>query len=446
MVSLTELQNRPSVLSKSLNDLTQLPEKPLGPVAQGAKPPRASYPAGPAGTYNLNSLAEDIRTMPGPGAVLGKIPPFVGTGIGQLYDMQRAGLVLAAGGDPASVEGGPDKYAIKGRSIGQGISEGIGNFLRQPARAVLEATGAAMQPAGTGPLPASNPSGAEQASQSQVATPPVPAKPAAPASAQNSAQSISLDGGITAGREPGKATELSNIPGRQENQQALGTLGDGVGGLSVMSGGREGMMRNLLATEIMQQGRRERRNPNYLTVVGDSSREISRSKHPLDRVLNDRANRVEADARDAREESVRDDVAAGATRIAGLQQQLDQSLQQGVANERSNAAASRLDDLTSALANPDLPADQRERLERAYGALTVPAKDRYIVQDAVLGQDNMGAPITGKVALDVLTGTVVGGQQPRQQYQVGQVYQNGRGEQRRYNGTDASGNPVWEEL
>ncbi|ONM45429.1 hypothetical protein BXT89_03115 [Halopseudomonas pachastrellae] len=216
----------------------------------------------------------------------------------------------------------------------------------------------------------------------------------------------SVGNGVAGRRNAQGVAEFTDRPEALAGAQPgrVGGLGDGIGGLSVVSGGREAMDRNLLATEIMQQTRRERSNPNYLTVVGDSSRERAATRNPLDRLVNDRANQERADARAGRENARLDRLAGGNQRIAQLQGQLEQSAQARIDNERNNRAATRLDDLSSILADPSLSPERRAQIERTMGSLTVSAKDRYVPQDVVMGYDETNKPILGRSALDVLTG------------------------------------------
>lgn len=65
------------------------------------------------------------------------------------------------------------------------------------------------------------------------------------------------------------------------------------------------------------------------------------------------------------------------------------------------------------LADPNLDPAEREQIQRAYNTLTTPAKDRYMLQDAVMGHDALGAPVFGKQALDTATGQMVGQGQPQ---------------------------------
>lgn len=220
----------------------------------------------------------------------------------------------------------------------------------------------------------------------------------------------SVGSGVAGRRNAQGVAEFTDSPEALADAQPgrVGGLGDGIGGLSVVSGGREAMDRNLLATEIMQQTRRERSNPNYLTVVGDSSRERAATRNPLDRLVNDRANQERADARAGRENARLDRLAGGNQRIAQLQGQLEQSAQARIDNERNNRAATRLDDLSSILADPSLSPERRAQIERTMGSLTVSAKDRYVPQDTILAYDQYDNPVVGRTAVDVLTGNIPG--------------------------------------
>gem|GEM_PF-3769678 len=186
-----------------------------------------------------------------------------------------------------------------------------------------------------------------------------------------------------------------------------GGIGNGVGGLSVVSGGGEARARNDLSVAYMQQARREQGNSNYLNVVRDSN--ASGVKGIINREKNESAAQQFGERR--AQGLARIDEGKGL--LTGLQSQLDQNVQARIANERNNRSAGRLDDLSSALANPNLPAERRAQLERTMGSLTVSAKDRYVPQDTILDYDPEGKPIVGRTALDVLSGNLVG-QEARQ--------------------------------
>lgn len=205
-----------------------------------------------------------------------------------------------------------------------------------------------------------------------------PAAPAVSLTEPPAGTWAAVGNGVAGRRNAQGVAEFTDSPQAFAGAQPgrVGGLGDGIGGLSVVSGGREAMDRNLLATEIMQQTRREQSNPNYLTVVGDSSREIAAPKNAYDRLVADRANQEQADARAGRSNARLDRIAGGNQRIAQLQGQLEQSAQARIDNERNNRAATRLDDLSSILANPDLSPERREAVERIQTSLTLPAEAR----------------------------------------------------------------------
>ena len=81
------------------------------------------------------------------------------------------------------------------------------------------------------------------------------------------------------------------------------------------------------------------------------------------------------------------------------QQQRDQRISQN-----------QLEQLRSMMVDPALSEQDRNAARQSYAALTTPAKDRYVLQDAVIGTDEMGGPKYGKVAIDVTTGQPVSAQ------------------------------------
>lgn len=111
----------------------------------------------------------------------------------------------------------------------------------------------------------------------------------------------------------------------------------------------------------------------------------------------------------------------------------------------------QIQQLREQLANPNLDPATREQIQRTYNTLTTPAKDRYMLQDSVMGQDALGAPVFGKQALDVVSGQLVGqgqqgGQAQAPQFQSGKIYKDASGNRARFKGMDAQGNPQWEQL
>ncbi len=193
--------------------------------------------------------------------------------------------------------------------------------------------------------------------------------------------------------------------------------------------GQSAMDSNLLAAQIHQQTRLENSNPNYLTVVRDSSR------GGIQGAINAELNQRDADRRSERRDQHQQRIQQG-------QQQIDQTMQQrrtdavaaderlytrsqdAIAEQRNQlgdeltgqqieqgqmtvAQQRQLRDLAARMADPSLSAADRAEAERAYQALTVSARDRYMLQDVVMGYREDGSPIVGKAALDTQTGQMV---------------------------------------
>lgn len=186
---------------------------------------------------------------------------------------------------------------------------------------------------------------------------------------------------------------------------------------------------NLLAAQIHQQTRLENSNPNYLTVVRDSSR------GGIQGAINAELNQRDAGRRTERRDQQQQRIQQG-------QQQIDQTMQQrrtdavaaderlytrsqdAIAEQRNQlgdeltgqqieqgqmsvAQQRQLRDLAARIADPSLSAADRAEAERAYQALTVSGRDRYMLQDVVMGYREDGSPIVGRAALDTQTGQMV---------------------------------------
>jgi len=285
-------------------------------------------------------------------------------------------------------------------------------------------------------------------------------------------QRTAVDGVV--GRTGADGTmEFSNaagdVEGASDSQMKAGRMGNGVGSLSVGEPGDSAMAmdRYARASEIRAGTNRLRRqgtlgdNGNF-TIVRDSSKPITRDDMNRAR-LEDIEQRRTADLTgSAADRQMRErELEAGLgfrSRELDNAEQASQLEQQRLGMELETGALGlaqqrQIQQLREQLADPSLDAATRQQVERAYNALTTPAKDRYVLQDTVMGQDALGAPVFGKQALDVTNGQLVGqGQQAGQapaaapQFQVGKLYKDASGNRARYMGTDAQGNPQWEQL
>lgn len=222
-------------------------------------------------------------------------------------------------------------------------------------------------------------------------------------------------GAIAARRGTGGVMEFSNDAKVQAAAGSMpadgvGSVGDGIGTFSQGQAGDSKLAldrferANVIRAQTVKEGRQGvvGEGGGRLTIVADSSRSPSLQDFQHAR-LNERVAQTAAlDKRGAREDQQlalnvnRDNRESAA---AGIEMQTAQmGLDSGL----------RIEEIRQQLTDPTLPADQRARLERSYASLTTSAKDRYVLQDAVLGTDAYGDPKYGKIALDVVTGQPVG--------------------------------------
>lgn len=292
--------------------------------------------------------------------------------------------------------------------------------------------------------------------------------------------------------------EFSNAPNdvssASDSQMTSGRMGNGVGGLSVGEAGDSqlALERFQRANDIRAQTIADRRRGQIgenggLFIAGNGSDAMERAQERREMSIAAqggaplRAMAQNEDARIRREEGRQRD-AADQQRIGMDRQRLAMEGAESAATlgmrERELANAEQtgqlerqrigmeletgqlgleqqrqIQQLRKQLADPNLDPATREQIQRTYNTLTTPAKDRYMLQDVVMGHDSMGAPIFGKQALDVATGQMAGqGQQGGQaqaqapQFQSGKIYKDASGNRARYMGTDAQGNPQWEQL
>lgn len=275
-------------------------------------------------------------------------------------------------------------------------------------------------------------------------------------------------------------SEFSNAPAdiasSSDNQMTAGRMGNGVGGFSVGAPGDSALALERFgrANEIRAGTNQLRRqgtlgdNGNF-TIVKDSGRTPSigemvneRLGMARQRLENETAN-SQAD-RSLRSQELEAQLGFKDRELGYQERELVNAEQTGdlerqrigielETGELTLAQQRQIQQLRKQLADPSLDPATRQQVERAYNALTTPAKDRYVLQDTVMGQDAAGAPVFGKQALDVTNGQMVGqGQQAGRataavpQFQVGKLYKDASGNRARYMGADAQGNPQWEHL
>ena len=369
-----------------------------------------------------------------------------------VIDAGRNTAIRAAGGDPNTAEGGSTKY--QDRAFGEiqpalKAAEAVGDATRRGAgNAVLSITGAK-------PVAAVQSPGSSAPSASIAALPDKPALPATskpgsatasmPPAAGNGYQNTGI-AGVVGRRGANGQMEFTNEAGAVSGAQGnLAGHGDGKGTLSIISGGAEGMRRNLRAAEILQQTRRANNPGMTVTVVEDSTRG-TKAEREARAAAAQAQSLASAGKGGALAQPPVDYAATNRNLAAGEAADL-----QANAAKRNDQAQQRVQDVLTRLTDQDTPPAEREQLQRTYATLTTPAKDRYVLQDTVLGYDEMSQkPILGRVALDTTTGQPVAGQQgqiarpgSQPQRSVGTTYVDANGNRAKFLGYDAQGNEQW---
>lgn len=399
-----------------------------------------------------------------------------------LYDGVRNMAGTLSGGDTSQIKQYRDgAAALAGEGIDQ-MADSAAALREGAATNTRNMLGIDKAPAATTtPAPASGTAYSGQAfdqwTQQQRGLP--RASSSEPAAAATPTQAPQGSGyvrtGIGEGRQGGEIVgrmgangvpEFTNNRVAQEGAGAqpkggLARVGDGKGG--TFSVGEEGdaqlaMERFGRANQIRAEMNANRPrelgdNGGQLNVIRDSSRapSIAEMLHAKleSRQAQTEAQRSEAQLgfrRDAREDA----------KLELDRQRLSVDQQKGEIEAQAAQiglqASQRLNQIRTQLADPALPADQRAQLEQAYATLTTDAKDRYMT--VVGGENEMGAKQASTV-FDRLTGATVGAQSATQgevggqgaQFQNGKIYKDPTsGARAMFKGTDANGNPIWEEL
>ncbi|HFT8665912.1 TPA: hypothetical protein ACGSTW_000674 [Pseudomonas aeruginosa] len=406
---------------------------------------------GPSTGDRLTQIAKDAYAISKPllmpaatvGGILGA----------PVIDAGRNALIRAAGGDPKTAEGGDTKY--QDRAFDE-IQPAVQAFQTAGDAARRGAGGAILSITGASPAQAASPAagggGVTGSTPDKPSLPAVPKPSSGPAApAGNGYQGTGI-AGVVGRRGANGVMEFTNDATAVKGAQGqLAGYGDGKGTLSIISGGQEGMQRNLRAAEIMQQTRRANAGSG-LTIVADSGahdravRTASITGQPLQGQMRAEGKAV-ADGRGGALAQPPEDYSEANRSLAAS----DAANLQVSAARRNDEAQQRVQSVLASLTDPSTPAAEREQLQRTYATLTTPAKDRYVLQDTVLGYDDTSQkPILGRIALDTTTGQPVSGgvgaaARPgaQQQRQVGTVYRDANGNRATFQGYDAQGNEKW---
>lgn len=355
IITLDEEQDKSARVKRMAAQFEQPVTGPRGVVSS------AGVPAAPTVPGIADGLAGGAKILAG-----GTALPFA-VGI----DAARAGAARLAGGDPDTLPGGRNRFSDSASAtLAQGIDQAsrASDTLKAGARNLLGVQQAPAVAAGAATQPAAVSSTAQAAAPvaaAQVEQPQVPAI------------------GANIPSPPGAA------PGESMQNAARGS-----GTLSIVSGGREGMNRNLLATEIMRQTLRD--NAGGLSVAGITDMGTGRQRRVNERIALQKAANPRGQAQQQQRMGIGDGVAA--LQAAQTEQQ---------ARQIALDSQQRLDSLAAMLADPNLSSEQRETARNAYTSLSTPAKDRFKSQDVILGRDESGRDIRGTQLIDVTTGQPV---------------------------------------
>lgn len=329
-------------------------------------------------------------------------------------DWGRNGITSLSGGDPQSLPGGPTAFrdtANRRLSTGLGQLGGTASAVGDSALATLGANRrdgsdpSAPHPTGIG--------GKGPAVERQAQT--LPDEGAVLPSAgpvkieRNGIGGFGETGiaGVVGRRGANGVMEFSNDPNDVAGAtgKAGGGIGDGIGTLSIMSGGAEGMQRNLAAAEIIRQTRRDNAGGG-LSIVADSSRGNVYDRTWNERLANaswDRQQQAKLEARQA------GGIAGGLDQYFNNQLQRQATEQQIAARGLEIQKQQKLNSLLAGLDDPNLAPEVRAQLQDTYLTLTTPLKDQRVVSN-VEETDSMGGRSKRPVVTNVISGVQVGGQ------------------------------------
>lgn len=373
-------------------------------------------------------------------------------------DALRNSVIRAAGGDPATAEGGATANADRAfgslmpavnlagsiadtvsRNVKGGVLAATGASPAAPAQQAAPASGSRPAPAAATPATAANMPGQGD----------IPAGNGYTRVGNGIAMRVGADGtpeftNDAAAVSGASAMPAGGIGGRQAQQSAPGSmvapdgsrvlasgsktpdqefarlgsvanLGNGIGMASFGNDGdsRLAMERFQRANDIRAQAIQDSRRGGIgegggrVTVVGDNSWLASRRAPTLAE-----RQRARLDAMGAQTEAVRSQAQQGI--LSGIDERQTsamqrQRMQQDITSGAMEMQASvQLQRLRDQIADPSLSDSDRAAARQAYNVLATQAKDRYLPQDVVLGQGNNG-PVIGRQIIDLTTGLPVAG-------------------------------------
>ncbi|MCO7556210.1 hypothetical protein [Metapseudomonas otitidis] len=332
-------------------------------------------------------------------------------------DWGRNGITSLSGGDPQSLPGGPTAFrdtANRRLSTGLGQLGGTASAVGDTALATLGANRrdgsdpSAAHPAGIGGAPSV--AQKQSAPDGGIVLPAAEPVKAAPSGIGGFGETGIA--GVVGRRGANGVMEFSNAPDDVAGAKgkAGGGIGDGIGTLSIMSGGAEGMQRNLAAAEIIRQTRRDNAGGG-LSIVADSSRGNVYDRAWNDRLANanwDRQQQAKLEARQA------GGIAGGLDQFFNNQLQRQATEQQIAARGLELQKQERLNGLLAGLDDQSRSPEERAQLREAYLQITTPLKDQRTVSLGEVVDPATGQKFKSPLLVDLVKGTstrIDGGQQ-----------------------------------
>ncbi|OEC59419.1 hypothetical protein [Pseudomonas sp. ENNP23] len=352
----------------------------------------------------------------------------VNTNVGALYglvaaplDWTRNAITSIAGGDPNSLPGGSTWHRDTAfRQFDTGVEQ-LSRTGRAAGDVALTTLGATRRDGSDPSTP--HPKGIGGSSPTSVAQKPVqpPSEEgiSLPAAEPVKAAPNGIGGfgetgiaGVVGRRGANGVMEFSNDPNDVAGAKgkAGGGIGDGIGTLSIMSGGAEGMQRNLAAAEIIRQTRRDNAGGG-LSIVGDSTRGRGLDQQQAERVASanwDRQQQAKLEARQA------GGIAGGLDQFFNNQLQRQATEQQIAARGLELQKQERLNGLLAGLDDPNRSPEERALLRETYLQMTTPLKDQRMVSIGETVDPATGQAIKSPMLVDLIKGTstrIDGGQQ-----------------------------------
>lgn len=362
---------------------------------------------GPSTGDRLTQIAKDAYAISKPLLM----PAATAAGVlgAPVIDAGRNALIRVAGGDPATAEGGDTKYQD------QAFAE-----LQPPLKAAQALGDAASRSASstvlsiTGAQPAAAQGGSPASPRGAIAQPSLPSLPK-PNAPSGSGIAAVPDGGYVHSSVGGivrRGNEFTNAPdavsGASGQRAKPGAVNSGWDSRLELERNERANIERERTIGVMGRGEIGNGPGGVVADSGEADRALRTASITGVPAQGEAAGRLAQMPGGADVSTVHDPAQQAArSSLAYVDQQL---AEQNLRNQQLQAKQQeRLSQLQSVMADLRATPEQRNAARSAYTELTTPAKDRYVLQDAVLASDPVSGPKYGKQAIDVITGQPVTG-------------------------------------